>query len=158
MTELVGDLATEVATLVKQELALAAAEMERKARDAATNLWRMAIGAALGVVGLLVVAGTLVLALGTLIPLPLASGAIAHLVCLVAYAVFRSGSRSLHAMSIMPTETFASLRDDRLWAKEQIASTREQMSATMGEVRRRLKRVAPPRRKRTPAKKKRPTE
>ena len=154
--ELVGELATEVATLVKQELALAAAEMERKARDVATNVGRMVLGGALGAVSVLVLAGALVLVLASVLPLWVSAGIIAAALGASAYAIFRRGWSALRAMSIMPTETFASLHDDRLWAKEQIESTRDQMTATLSEVRSRLKPSPPAPKKRTPAKRKRP--
>jgi hypothetical protein len=147
--ELVGELATEVATLVKQELALAAAEMERKARDVATNVGRMVLGGALGAVSVLVLAGALVLVLASVLPLWVSAGIIAAALGASAYAIFRRGWSALRAMSIMPTETFASLHDDRLWAKEQIEST-------LSEVRSRLKPSPPAPKKRTPAKRKRP--
>jgi Putative Actinobacterial Holin-X, holin superfamily III len=154
--ELVGELATEVATLVKQELALAAAEMEGKARDAATNLGRMVVGGALGVVSVLVLTGALVLALASVLPLWASAGTIAVVLGGSGYAIFRRGCSELRAISIMPTETFASLQDDRLWAKEQIESTRDQMTATLSEVRSRLKPPKPAPKKRAPAKRKRP--
>jgi hypothetical protein len=156
VAELVGDLATEVATLVKQELALAASEMEGKARDAATNVGRMIVGGALAVVAVLVLTGALVLALASVLPLWASAGIIAAVLGGSAYAIFRRGWSELRAMSIMPTETFASLQDDRLWAKDQIESTRDQMSATLSEVRSRLKPPKPAPKKRVPAKRKRP--
>lgn len=162
VTELVGDLAIEVATLVKQELALAVAEMERKGRDAVKNVSRMVVGAALGGVALLVLLEAVVLGLGTVIPLWASAGIVALVIGVAAYVLFQGGRSALRAMTILPTETFASLQDDQLWAKEQIAATRDQMSATLGEVRRRLE-LAPapapapaPKKKRAPAKRKRP--
>jgi Putative Actinobacterial Holin-X, holin superfamily III len=152
--ELAGELAMEVATLVKQELALAAAEMERKAHDAARNVGHLVIGTVLGTASVLVLTTALVLALATVIPAWASALVIAAGLGGAAYATFRSGWLALRAMSIMPTETFASLRDDRLWAKQQIESTRDQMSATLGEVRTRLK-PNPPTKKRAHAKIKR---
>jgi hypothetical protein len=155
VSELVSELASEVATLVKQELALATAEMERKAHDAVTNLGRIVVGGALGVASLFALVATVVLALGRAIPLWAAAGAIAAVLGGSAYALVRSGWSALRAMTIMPTETLASLRDDRRWATEQIEATRDQMSATMGEVRRRLA-TTTTKRKRTPSKRKHP--
>ena len=155
VSELVGDLATEVATLVKQELALAAAEMECKARDAAKQASLVVVGGALGVVSVLILAGALVLALANAVPLWMSAVIIAGVLGGLAYAVIRSGWSALRAISIMPTETFASLHEDKLWAKQQIASTRDQMAATLSEVRSRLKPEKPMTKQRAPSRRKR---
>lgn len=145
--ELFGELATEVGTLVRQELSLAAEEMVEKARSAGKNVLLVGVAALLCTVSLLVLAGALVLALGSVVPMWLSALLIAALVGGLGYVVFRRASSSLRAIDLMPHETFASLKDNSLWAREEFDATREQISSTMGEVRRRL---APP-----PAKKKR---
>ncbi len=145
--ELFGELATEVGTLVRQELSLAAEEMVEKARAAARNVILVGVAALLGTVSLLVLVGALVLALGIVVPMYGAAFALAVLIGGAGYALYRTASSSLRAVDLMPHETFASLKDNGAWAKDEIGATRDQISATMGEVRRRL---TPP-----PAKKKR---
>lgn len=126
VAELVGDLAVELGTLVKQELALAAAELEHKAHDAMTHLGRMIIGGALGALSVFVFAAALVLGLGQALPLWLAAGVIAAAFGTAAYAVFRSGWAALNAMSIVPTETLASVRTLATTLKKKRAKPRKE--------------------------------
>jgi hypothetical protein len=147
-TALVGDLAGELATLVRQELALATREMAGKARDAATNTLRIGASALLGAVSLLVLAGALVLALGTAVPMWTSALAIAAVIGGAGYVVFRRAVSALRAIDPLPSETFASLHDDGTWAREQIEATRDHMTTALVEVRRRLR--PPPKRKRAP--------
>lgn len=147
--ELFGELATEVGTLVRQELSLAAEEMVEKARAAARNVILVGVAALLGSVSLVVLAGALVVALGSVVPMWVSALVIASLVGGAGYALYRKASSALRAVDLMPHETFASLKDNRAWAKDELDATREQISATLGEVRRRLE--PPPKKKRRAA-------
>ena len=137
-TELFTDLATEVGTLVRQEVSHAVAEIGEKARYAGRNAMLMGVGALIGAVSLLVLVFALVLTLGNVLPVWLSAFLIAALLGGFGFFLFHRGSSALHAMAFVPTETFASIEDDRAWAKQEIAETREQMSSTIGEFRRRL--------------------
>lgn len=148
--ELFGELATEVGTLVRQELSHAAEEMVEKARAAGRNLILVGVAALLGTVSLLVLAGALVVALGSVVPMWASALLIAGLTGAAGYALYRKASSALRAVDLMPHETFASLKDNRAWAKDEVEATREQISATMGEVRRRLE-PPPPKKKRRAA-------
>lgn len=148
--ELVGDLAVDLASLVRQELGHAASEMERKARDAARNAMLCAVGVLLGGVALLVLTGALVLALGDTVPMWMSAAIVAGVLGVSGLAMYRAGRSALGAMTLMPTETFASLRADGAWAKQEIGATRDQMSATMTELRCRLA-LATAKKRRVPA-------
>jgi uncharacterized membrane protein YqjE len=153
--ELVRDLAGEVATLVRQELALVGEEMTQKARDAGKNAIFVGIGALLVAVSLLVLVGAVVLALGSVVPMWISALVIAALIGTAGVVAFGRGVAALRSIDLLPTETFASLKEDGAWAKEQIGATRDQMAATLGEVRRRLE--PPPQPEPRPAKKVRRT-
>lgn len=154
-SELFGELAKEIGTLVRQELVLAADEMTQKARQAGRSAILVGVGTLLGAVSVLVLAGGLVLALGSALPMWLSAVVMALVIGGAAYLAFQRGTSALRCIELLPTETLASLGDDRIWAKDQIEATREQMSTTLGEVRRRL-RPPPVKRKpsRTPARRK----
>ena len=150
--ELFGDLATEVGTLVRQELSLAAEEMVGKARAATRNVLLVGVSALLGTVSLLIFAGALVLSLGAIVPMWVSALVIAVVIGSAGYALFRKASSALRTVDLIPHETFASLEDNSTWAKGEIDATRDQISATMGEVRRRLK--PPPKKRRAAPKRK----
>jgi Putative Actinobacterial Holin-X, holin superfamily III len=142
--ELVGDLAAEVATLIRQELALVGEEMTHKARDAGKHAILVGIGALLAAVSLLVFVGAVVLGLGSILPMWISALVIAALIGTAGVVAFGRGVAALRSIDLMPTETFASLKADGAWAKQQIGATRDQMAATLGEVRRRLEPPPPP--------------
>ncbi|HEY5935298.1 MAG TPA: phage holin family protein [Kofleriaceae bacterium] len=156
-SELFADFASEVGTLVRQEVLLAANEMGEKARYAGRNAILVGVGALLGAVSLLVFAGFLVLALGSVLPMWTSALVIAVVIGGAGYAVFRRGVTALRSIELLPTETFASLKDDGTWAKEQIEATRDQMATTIGEVRRRLQPPPPKMPRRPLPKRKKPT-
>lgn len=156
-SELFADFASEVGTLVRQEVVLAANEMGEKARHAGRNVILVGVGVLLGAVSLLVFAGFLVLALGSVVPMWISAGVIAIVIGGAGYAAFRRGVTALRSIELLPTETFASLKADGTWAQEQFEATRDQMATTLGEVRRRL-RPPPPKLPRRPLpKRKKPT-
>ena len=116
----------------------------------------MAVGALLGAVSLVVLVAALVLALGSAVPMWASALIVAVVAAVAGRIVFRRGATALRAISIVPVETIASLKDDETWVKQQIETTRDQMTTTIGEVRRRLE-LAPPqktKRRRAPAKRK----
>ncbi|HEY4241825.1 MAG TPA: phage holin family protein [Kofleriaceae bacterium] len=160
-TELLGELSVEVATLVRDEVARAASEMAEKAHRAGRNALLVGVGILLGAVSLLVVAFGLVLVLGSVLPMWLSAFAIAGLIGAFGYVAFRRGSSALRPMDLLPTETFESIQEDGTLVKREIEATRDQMSSTFGEVRKRLTLPAKkPRRAaaKAPAKRKRATK
>lgn len=142
VTQLVGDLASEVATLVRQELAHAAVELDLKARIAVRSALLVVAGVQLAAVSALVLVGATVLGLGRAIPMWAAAAAIAVLLGAAAFAAVRIGAARLRALTLVPTETFASLREDSQLMKQEVGATREQLATTMAAVRRRIARAA----------------
>lgn len=137
-SDLLGEFATEAGTLVRQELALAADEMAQKARYAGRNAILVGVGALLGAVALLVLAGALVLAVRGVLPMWASASLIGAVIGAAGYVAIRRGTSALLSIDLLPTETFASLKEDQAMAEEEIAATREQLATTIGEVRRQL--------------------
>jgi hypothetical protein len=155
-TALVADLTADVALLVRQELALAGAEMTQKARDAGKNAILVGIGALLGTVSLLVLVAAVILALGSIVPMWVSAFVIAGLIGAAGLVTYSRGVTVLRTIHLLPTETIASLKADRAFAKDQIGATRDQMAATLAEVRHRLQ--PPPAEPAAPKKTKRPAK
>ena len=124
--ELVKELSREVSQLVREEIALAKAEMTEKGKQAGVGAGMLS-GAA--VLGLAAVGGSmafLILALDSWMP-----GWLAALIVTVVYAAaaavlaLRGGSGSGTQLRPVPTQTIESVKEDVQWAKTHATSNSE---------------------------------
>jgi putative superfamily III holin-X len=124
--ELVKELSREVSQLVREEIALAKAEMTQKGKHAGIGAGMLS-GAA--VLALAAVGGSmafLMLVLDSWMP-----GWLAALIVTIAYAVaaavlaLRGKERISHATPPTPTETIESVKEDVQWAKTHATSSSE---------------------------------
>jgi len=118
--ELLGDLATETSTLVRQEVKLAASEMANKATYAAKQSVNVAIGGLLGLVALGSLVASLILGLGMVMPLWASALLVGSIIAVVAFLVGHAGVTALRQMDAAPTQTIKSLEETKSWAKQQI--------------------------------------
>lgn len=118
--ELFGELASETTTLVRQEVKLATIEITQKAAYAGHQAMFIAVGALLGMVGLLALCASLVLGLGTLIPLWISALVVGLVIGGVAYAVTQKGLTALKLMDPTPKHTIQSLQENKLWVQEKV--------------------------------------
>lgn len=129
--ELLKELRDETSTLVRQELALAKAEMSEKAAKAARNAAYAGAGAVLAYLGLLF--GLLAASVGLALLLaswglewhawwlgPLIVGAV---VGVVGCAMAAKGVHTLKQQSPVPEKTVQSLKEDKQWLQDK-ATTR----------------------------------
>ena len=124
--ELVKELSREVSQLVRQEIALAKAEMTQKGKQAGIGAGMLS-GAA--VLALAAVGGSmafLMLVLDSWMP-----GWLAALIVTIAYAAaaallaLRGKERISHATPPAPTQTIESVKEDVQWAKTHATSSSE---------------------------------
>jgi hypothetical protein len=124
--ELVKELSREVSQLVREEIALAKAEMTQKGKHAGIGAGMLS-GAA--VLGLAAVGGSmafLVLVLDSWMP-----GWLAALIVTVVYGAaaavlaLRGKERISHATPPAPTQTIESVKEDVQWAKTHATSSSE---------------------------------
>ena len=124
--ELVKELSREVSQLVREEIALAKAEMTEKGKQAGIGAGMLS-GAA--VLGLAAVGGSmafLILVLDSWMP-----GWLAALIVTVVYAAaaavlaLRGRERIRHATPPVPTQTIESVKEDVQWAKTHATSNSE---------------------------------
>ena len=124
--ELMKELSREVSQLVREEIALAKAEMTQKGKHAGIGAGMLS-GAA--VLGLAAVGGSmafLVLVLDSWMP-----GWLAALIVTIVYAAaaailaFRGKERIRHATPPAPTQTIESVKEDVQWAKTHATSSSE---------------------------------
>jgi uncharacterized membrane protein YqjE len=127
--ELFRQLAQDSATLVRQEVALAKAEMQENVRHAVRNAAMVAVGGGIAVVGALVLVLFLVLALGDALNEYWLGALIVGLVFLVAGAVLTMGSlRKLRGEALAPERTIQTLKEDKQWAQNEIRQVRQDLT------------------------------
>ena len=118
--ELLGSLATTTASLVKQEVRLASSELSHKSSIAANAVGMVGLGGAVAHVGVLVLAIAAVIGLGTLMPTWLAAVILGAAFTAIGSAVLARGLVKLRNFDLVPRQTLQTLKDDAVWAKEQV--------------------------------------
>jgi uncharacterized membrane protein YqjE len=124
--DLLNQLSEQIATLVRQELYLARAEMEQKARRAGRGLGLIGVGGVVALAAVGALAATLIMLLARWM-----DGWLAGLVVTIAFAVIAAllGIRGKETVSEatppVPEQTIESVKEDVQWAKTQIKSGSE---------------------------------
>jgi hypothetical protein len=117
---LFADLAREASRLVRQEFALAKAELiDRSAQVGAGVAFCIAGGLVVFAGGLVLLAAA-VLALTLVLPPWGAALAVGGMVTLVGLAILLKGRRDMAARNLVPRRTLRTLQQDAQWAKEQM--------------------------------------
>ena len=119
--DLVRSLGEDLETLVRQEAALAKAEIGQVGRRLAKDGAAIGLAAALGLVGVLVVSAALVLILGEALDgrYWLSALIVGALFLVVAMIMGRRAIEDIKERGIAPRETVASLKEDKRWAAQQ---------------------------------------
>lgn len=117
---LLGDLAHESSTLVRQEMTLAKTEMTQKVTQAAENIGVVLLGGAIANAGLVVLLLGLAYAVSAYVPLWASALFFATAPIAVGVWTAQRGLEVLGRMSAVPQKTVATLKDNAQWAKEQM--------------------------------------
>jgi hypothetical protein len=126
---LLRDLRDETTTLLRQEVALAKAELSEKTSRMAKHTTSIAIGGvmALGAFGLLLLAITRLVAIGLIsagvteaMTVWLAPLIVAAVVGLIGIALLLKGKKALTNEGLAPEKTMETLREDKDWAKNRM--------------------------------------
>lgn len=125
---LLRELRNESATLVRQEVALAKAELSEKAATAGRNVGAIAVGAAVAAAGAMVLLFGLAITLyfglraarlsdwlAGILAFPVFGGVVA----LVGYGMIRKGVTTLKHTSPVPEKTLQTLKEDKQWLTNQ---------------------------------------
>jgi hypothetical protein len=119
-----GDLVTELArgtnTLVSKELQLAKVELTQKANHVGKSVGVIGAGAVLAHVGLTLVAAALAIALAAVIPLWLSALLVGGALVAAGGVMAKGGLAALRNVDPVPRQTVETLKEDALWAKEQV--------------------------------------
>jgi len=119
---LLSDLTREMVDLIRQEFALARAEMSQKVSTAEKAVVAIAIGAAIILAGLLLVLQAVVNGVALMLPpeqapwlAPLLVGA---LIAIIGYVMIRGGRSQLQPGNLAPRRTLQSLQRDTAVVQE----------------------------------------
>jgi len=118
--ELFSELANETGTLIRQEVALAQAEMAAKLTSAGKNAAFVAAGGAVGFAAFLTLLAAVIAGLSYFMPVWLAALFVAAVVGGVAYYMISSSLTELKRNSLAPNETVTTLKEDAQWLKNQV--------------------------------------
>lgn len=119
--ELFSELARETSALVRQEVALAKTEMSQKATGLGKQGAFIGAGAALAYAALLAVLGAVALLLGEVMPLWFATLLVAAIAGGVGFFLIQKGIKTLKQIDLKPEETIQTLKEDKQWARHQMA-------------------------------------
>ena len=119
--ELFSELAAETGTLVRQEVALAQAELSAKATRVGKNVGYLAVGGAIGYAAMLAILAGVIMGLSYFIPAWLAAMLVGIAVGIAAYVMISSGLTALKETNLTPEETVESIKEDAQWLKDQVS-------------------------------------
>jgi xanthine/uracil permease len=118
--ELLAELSRETGVLVRKEVELATTEMTAKARKAAADAGITATGGALIHAGLLVLLAAVVIGLAQMGVTPWLSALIVALLTMgIGYALVNKGLTNMRQMSVAPTRTIETLKENAQWTTRQ---------------------------------------
>lgn len=124
LASLFSDLSHNVVDLVRQEIALAKAEVSQKITTAQGGITEIAIGAAILLAGLFIILQAIVNAVAMLLPpnlapwlAPLIVGVV---IALIGYGMLKAGSSKLQPDNLLPHRTMDSLKRDKAVAQERV--------------------------------------
>jgi len=119
--DLFSELAAETGTLVRQEVALAQAEITSKATKVGKNVGFLAIGGAVGYAAMLAVLAGVILGLSYFMPAWIAAILVGLVVGAVAFFMISSSLADLKNTNLKPEETVDSIKEDAQWLKDQVS-------------------------------------
>jgi uncharacterized membrane protein YqjE len=123
--ELVKDLGGQTATLVRQEIKLAQAELTQKGKEAGKGAGMMAGAALAAVLGLGAFTALLIIALDGALALWLAALIVMLLWFAVAAALWFAGRSAMQRSTPPAPQTVETVKEDIQWAKTQTGSARK---------------------------------
>lgn len=119
--ELFSELAGETGTLVRQEVALAQAELTEKATSVGKNVGFLAVGGAVAYAALLAILAAIIIGLAAWIPAWASALIVGVVVGAIGFFMISSALAALKKTDVMPKETVKSLKEDAQWLKNQVS-------------------------------------
>lgn len=117
--QLVGQVTTDLSTLMRQEFALAKAELTEEAKKAKKGAGSLGAAGYLGYLASIFASLTLMFLLDLFLPLWAAALVITVLYGLIAFVLFNKGKKQMKTVDPTPRQTVETLKEDVQWAKDQ---------------------------------------
>ena len=118
--DLFSDLASEMSNLVRQEVALAKAEVGQKAKYVGKNVAYLVVGGAVAYAALLAIIAAIIMMLDLAMPNWGAALLVGVLVGIVGWLLIGKALSALQQTDMTPHQTVESLKEDATWVKQQI--------------------------------------
>jgi uncharacterized membrane protein YqjE len=118
--ELFSELSRQTSTLIRQEVALAKAEMKEKGSEVGKDVGMMAAGGALAYAGLLALIATIIIVLAEFMDWWLSALIVSIVVLGVGGMLIQRGMSALKQTNMKPEQTIETLKEDKEWAKRQL--------------------------------------
>jgi len=118
--ELFSELSRQTSTLIRQEVALAKAEMKQKGTEVGKDVGMMAAGGALAYAGLLALIATIIIVLAEFMPWWLSALIVSLVVLGIGGLLVQRGMNALKQTNMAPEQTIDTLKEDKEWAKKQL--------------------------------------
>ncbi len=119
--DLFTELATETGTLVRQEMALAQAELIYKATKAGKSIGFLAVGGAVAFTAALAITAAVILLLSIWIPAWLSALIVGLAIGISAYFIVTSALADLRTTDPLPRETIETIKEDARWLKNEVS-------------------------------------
>ena len=127
--DLFRQLAQDSAALVRQEMALARAELKANVKSVARDAAMVAVGGVLALVGVMVLIAFLVVALGDALDnYWLGALIVGALFLLVGGVLAMTSLKKLKAEEVAPTRTLETLKEDKQWLQSEIKQARRDLA------------------------------
>jgi len=117
--ELFIELTRQMTTLVRQELAIATAEMTQKATRVGHDIGILAIGGAILYAGFLAILAAVIMGLTTVLPAWLSALVVGLVVAGVGLFLVQKERAALSREDLAPRQTLDTLKENAEWAKDQ---------------------------------------
>lgn len=118
--DLFSELANETSTLIRQEVALAQAEMTQKAVKAGKDAGMLIAGGTIVYVGFLAIVAAIIVGLAYFIPLWLSCLLVGVVIGIIGGVMVYMGLEDLKKLDPVPEKTVETLKEDVEWAKNQL--------------------------------------
>jgi hypothetical protein len=118
--ELFTELAGDTSTLVRQEVALAKAELTRNAARVGKQVGLLAIGGALGYAALLAIVAAAIMGLAEVIPAWVSALVVGVVFAAIAGWLITKALHALKQTDVAPRVTIETLKEDAQWMKDQV--------------------------------------
>ena len=119
--DLFSELAADTGTLVRQEVALAQAELSGKATRVGKQVGFLAVGGAIGYAAMLAIMAGVIIGLSNFIPAWIAALLVGAVVGAVSFFLISSAIQRLKNTNLKPEESVESIKEDAQWLKNQLS-------------------------------------